>query len=257
MNNATIEKILNHKLIDLDLPALPAKNNHHGWETLYRLYFPEMPEENTNFYDAFSKAYVQIFRDGLRSLSMLQHRSETVKSDKQIVYHVVSFRGNELKWAAYPLQNDKKTVLAAVENDCNALEFASPLMQDDDEVVFKAIGNKRGWAIKHASPRLKENNDMRQSAVEEYGLALEHIPSQHRDLNLSLRALRSNFFASLYCTENVKKTPEYQQVQKLTDYQERNQLITFFLSKGSATKNARKTIATEVPNESIETPGLK
>lgn len=66
----------------------------------------------------------------------------------------------------------------------------------------------------------------------------------------------AQIFASLYCTENVK-TPEYQQVQKLTDYQERNQLITFFLSKGSATKNARKTIATEVPNESIETSGLK
>lgn len=257
MKNANLEKILNYKLIDLDLPALPAKHNHHDWEALYRLYFPEMPEINTNFYNAFSKAYVQIFRDGLNSLSMLQHRSEAVKSDKRLVYHVVSFRGNELKWAAYPLQNDKETVLAAVEDDCNALAFASPLMQDDDEVVFKAIANKRGWAIQHASPRLKENNDMRQSAVEEYGLALAHIPSQHRDLNLSLRALRSNFFASLYCPEHVRKTPEYQTVKALTDYQERNRVITFFLSRGVAVKNARNTIPLEETNEPIESLGLK
>ncbi|HEL8466611.1 TPA: hypothetical protein U0D95_001054, partial [Legionella pneumophila] len=72
----------------------------------------------------------------------------------------------------------------------------------------------------------------------------------------SLRALRSNFFASLYCTANVRKTIEYQKVHELTDYQERNQLITFFLAKSSATKNARKTITAEEPNESIETLDL-
>ncbi|HFF3338880.1 TPA: DUF4116 domain-containing protein, partial [Legionella pneumophila] len=256
LKNEAIEKILNHQLIDLDLPALPAKHNHHDWEALYRLYFPEMPEVNTNFYNAFSKAYAQIFRDGLNSSPMLQYRSKAVRSDKRLVYHVVSFCGSELKWADDLLQNDKETVLAAIESDCNALEFASPLMQDDDDVVFKAIGNKRGFAIRYASPRLKENNDMCQSAVEENGLALEHIPSQHRDLNLSLRALRSNFFASLYCTANVRKTIEYQKVHELTDYQERNQLITFFLAKSSATKNARKTITAEEPNESIETLDL-
>ncbi|QEY51591.1 DUF4116 domain-containing protein [Legionella longbeachae] len=256
MKNATIERILNHKLIDLDLPALPAKHNHQGWEVLYRLYFPEMPEVNTNFYNAFSNAYVQIFRDGINSLSMLQNRSEAVRSDKRLVYHVVSFRGSELKWAVYPLQNDKKTVLAAVEDDCNALAFASPLMQDDGDVVFKAIANKRGWAIQHASPRLKENYDMRQSAVEEYGLALEHIPSQQRDLNLSLRALRSNLSASLYCTENIRKTPEYQKVLQLKDYQERHRVITFFLSQGLTMKNARKTIVSEEINEPIDSLSL-
>lgn len=187
---------------------------------------------------------------------MLQNRSEAVRSDKRLVYHVVSFRGSELKWAVYPLQNDKKTVLAAVEDDCNALAFASPLMQDDGDVVFKAIANKQGWAIQYASPRLKENYDMRQSAVEEYGLALEHIPSQQRDLNLSLRALRSNLSASLYCTENIRKTPEYQKVLQLKDYQERHRVITFFLSQGLTMKNARKTIVSEEINEPIDSLSL-
>ncbi|KGP62713.1 hypothetical protein EP47_13485 [Legionella norrlandica] len=252
--NNYISLILDSDYPYLDLPSLPDKEDNEAWKTLCQRYFPNIITESsdTDHYRAFLQEYKQIFRDGLHSKHMLANRSSAVRSDKLIVFHVVSFHGSELQWAAPSLQNNKDIVLAAVGNNCNALQYAAPEMKDDEEVVRTAIKNKRGYALRYASKRLQDSETIVTEVADEYGLGIEHASDRCKNnLRISLRALRNNFFAATYCGNDVKNHPVFKKAKAINDYYERYSYISQVLS-GKSIKSARKIVEIEEDQESLE-----
>lgn len=241
MTTAMMRQILSDDYIELDLPLPERKDDSMAWKALCEHYFPERiltPDDN-DYYSVFSQAYKQIFRDGLHSSWMLKNRSEAVRSDSKIVYHVVCFKGSELEWAVRKLQNTKIIAMAAVENNCNALQFTADLI-DDKEVVHKALSSKRGYALRYASPRLQDDQETVELTADEYGMGVEFASERWKDnLNIALRSMRSSLFAEHFFSTRVKKDPIFIQAKKIEKYEDRYRFISNVLNGGVSVKSAR------------------
>ena len=79
----------------------------------------------------------------------LEHASDELKADREVVLAAVKQDGNALKYAGGKLKSDREVVLAAVKQNGNALEYADDLLKAEREVVLAAIMNFRP-AKRHA-----------------------------------------------------------------------------------------------------------
>ena len=73
---------------------------------------------------------------------VLDHVSENLKNDKEVVLAAVKQSGYALEYASENLKNDKEVVLAAVKTDSDAIGYASKKLQADKDVIKAAKSKK-------------------------------------------------------------------------------------------------------------------
>lgn len=152
-----------------------------------------------------------IANDTWGGLISLQHFSESIKGDKDLVLSAVKKNGLALKYASDRLKNDREIVLESVKCKSNspwALYHSADHFKDDYEVVMQAVVSV-GWALKFASDRLKTNREIVLTAVKQNGYALEHAPDSFRnDKEIVVNALQSNPYSITFVSENLKNDYE-------------------------------------------------
>ena len=130
----------------------------------------------------------------------LEHLSEKLKGDKELVLAAVLQDGNALLYASEELKGDKELVLAAVRQDGYALFYASEELRVDWDVVLEAVRQYSG-VLPHISQKLTFNRKFMLKAVKMNGLALQHAPLGLRgDPEVSMEAVRQNPAAYKYST---------------------------------------------------------
>jgi len=92
---------------------------------------------------------------------LLQHTSNRLRGDHEIVLAAVGCRGRELELASEELRNNRDVVLAAVGNDGSALGYASDDLKNDKEIVLAAVahGGEDGEVFGDASEELRSNRE--------------------------------------------------------------------------------------------------
>ena len=88
----------------------------------------------------------------------LEHASEALKADKEVVLAAVAQWHGALQHASEALKADREVVLAAVAQDGDALKHASEALKADREVVLAAM-TQDGNALQHASEDLRADGD--------------------------------------------------------------------------------------------------
>ena len=256
--NEKNEKILKRQLIDLEQISLTIKSNDGEWRKLYEIYFPGIEvAQNCCYFEAFVDQYIKIFRAGINSSPMLAEQSYAVRDDERIVYHVVSMKGCELKWATPRLQENEYIVRTAVENDCHALQFSKH--KDNPQMLNLATKRARGYALEHASERLKDNYEIVKEIVSSYGLALQHAsPRLRQDLTIVFTALINNSFANSHVHAelrnndfykkylSIKSDENFSQDEKRAEY-----IIGFFQLSAKSARNVIEKNILETVNASL------
>ena len=80
--------------------------------------------------------------DKLLALGALEHASDALKDDREIVLEAVKQNWLALEYASAALKDDREIVLEAVKQDGSALRFASAVLKNDREIVLKARGRQ-------------------------------------------------------------------------------------------------------------------
>ena len=85
----------------------------------------------------------------------LAHADAALRADREVVLAAVAVDGAALAHADAALRADREVVLAAVGDSRGAaLRLADDALRDDEQIVRAAVRHN-GWALEHASPRLR------------------------------------------------------------------------------------------------------
>ena len=95
----------------------------------------------------------------------LQHATEELRGDREIVVKAVSHFGFALQFATEELKCDRELVMAAVCQAGRALRYATEELRGDREIVMTAV-SQNGSALQFATKDLKEDEEMLQHALE-------------------------------------------------------------------------------------------
>ena len=95
----------------------------------------------------------------------LEHATEELKGDREIVMAAVSKYGFTLQFAAEELKGDREIVTKAVSKCGCALQFATEELRGDREIVMQAV-SVDGDALEYATKSLREDEEMLQHALE-------------------------------------------------------------------------------------------
>ena len=107
----------------------------------------------------------------------LEHASEALKGDKEIVTAAVNQNGKSLKHASEVLRADRNIVMAAVvHSDGMPYQFASEALRGDREIITAAF--VRCFEIKYASEELKNDKKFMDSDLP---LALKKFNESQRE----------------------------------------------------------------------------
>ncbi|MBD97598.1 hypothetical protein CL648_02200, partial [bacterium] len=99
------------------------------------------------------------------------------KSDQFTTLFCVVKNGRLLQHASEELKGNREVVLAAVRQDGYALEYASEELKGDREVVLEAV-KQDGYALEHASAELKGDREVVLEAVKQDGRALQYASAE-------------------------------------------------------------------------------
>ena len=99
-------------------------------------------------------------------------------------------------------------ILKIVSKKGYNLKFASPKQKDNYDIVLAAV-KQYGWAIQHASPTLIENRNIVLEAVKQDYIALEYGDIKFRDdKEIILHTVSKNGFSLKLASERLKKDRE-------------------------------------------------
>ena len=133
-----------------------------------------MPEGDDDFRDNKTLvllAFKQLGHTG--GGTFLEHASQRLKNDDDVVLAAILDRGFALKFASSRLRKDKQMVMLAVSNEGGALHYADKSLQDDRDIVMAAVLSD-GRALAYASPRLQKDKRIVMLAVADHFYALKH-----------------------------------------------------------------------------------
>ena len=113
------------------------------------------------------EALGSVERDGLA----LQHASEELKGDREVVMAALKQNGYALQHASEELKGDREVVMAAVKQNGYALRQACEELKGDREVIMAAV-KQNGNALFYASEELKSDREVVMAALKQNGDAL-------------------------------------------------------------------------------------
>ena len=95
----------------------------------------------------------------------LEHATEELKGNREIVMKAVSHFGFALQFATEELKCDRELVMTAVSRNGWALQCATEELKADREIVMTAV-SQNGSALQFATKDLQEDEEMLQHALE-------------------------------------------------------------------------------------------
>eukprot|EP00405_Crypthecodinium_cohnii_P054166 CAMPEP_0206625960 /NCGR_PEP_ID=MMETSP0325_2-20121206/65034_1 /ASSEMBLY_ACC=CAM_ASM_000347 /TAXON_ID=2866 /ORGANISM="Crypthecodinium cohnii, Strain Seligo" /LENGTH=382 /DNA_ID=CAMNT_0054150219 /DNA_START=77 /DNA_END=1226 /DNA_ORIENTATION=- len=148
-----------------------------------------------------ASALEAVNRNGL----FLQHASDDLRADREVVLAAVRNRGDALLFANAELQADKELVLEAVRQHGEALPYASKDLRGDRDIVSEAM-RTFGQALSYASDELRSvGQGAVLEAVQLCGLTLQFALAPARDdPQVVLEAVRSNGLALQHASERLQ-----------------------------------------------------
>jgi hypothetical protein len=91
---------------------------------------------------------IEYYKDMMRiNGELLQHVSDELKDDYEIVNIAVGNNANALRFASNELRDNREIVMKAVKNNPKALKFASIKLRSDREVVMEAIKKSKNGLV--------------------------------------------------------------------------------------------------------------
>ncbi|MDX2345800.1 MAG: DUF4116 domain-containing protein, partial [Legionella sp.] len=108
---------------------------------------------------------------------LLQHASEELQADEEVVMTAVLQNGLALQYVSEDLKKDKVVVAVAVQQDGAALQYALGDLQDDEEIVLAAV-QQNGLALEYASEDLRAKHKIALAAVQQDLRALKYTSKQ-------------------------------------------------------------------------------
>jgi|GEM_PF-2339847 hypothetical protein len=155
---------------------------------------------------------------------LLQHASDALRGDRDVVMAALCQNINAKRWAALPagdlqglirsieavkqdgcaLQYESRAlVLEVVRQDGDALRYASEELLGDREVVLTAV-RQNGGALRYASAELKGDREVVLEAVRQNGLALGYASDNLKgDRDVVLEAVRQDWCAVQYASREL------------------------------------------------------
>ena len=140
------------------------------------------------------------------SATVLYLASAELQDDRDVVLHCVKNGGDAINHASARLRGDKEIILAAATgeygtfNSDTVLNLASTELQDDRDVVLHCV-KRHGYAIKHASARLRGDKEIILAAASKWNSATV--------LNLASAELQDDREVVLYCVKNCGDAIEH------------------------------------------------
>jgi superoxide dismutase len=130
--------------------------------------------------------------------SDLKYASDVLRADKEVVLRAINSVGSALEYATENLRADRAFIMIAVEENGSALEYASDVLRADKGVVLRAI-NSDGCALEYANDVLRADREVVMMALKENGCALEYVSDDLRaDRQVVFKAITSNESAFRY-----------------------------------------------------------
>ena len=96
----------------------------------------------------------------------LEHATDELKGDTEIVMAAVSQNGRALEYATDELKGDRKIVMAAVSKNGHALQYAKDELKGDREIVMMAVSSV-GSALRYSPEELKDDKEMMLHALKQ------------------------------------------------------------------------------------------
>lgn len=146
----------------------------------------------------------------------LQHASDELRADFDVVMTAVAINGATLEYAAFNLKVDREVALLAVKQCRRALEFVGAELRTDRDFVLAAV-SCHGTALQYALPEFRADYDVVRTALQRDSRAIQfaapHLQNE----------------ASLVAIANVVKHPE--QLCKYADLFDSMEFVRLLLSQ--------------------------
>ena len=112
----------------------------------------------------------------------LQHATEELRGDREIVMAALSQDGWALEYATEVLRGNREIVMKAVTQKGLALQYATEALRGDREIVMAAV-SQNGWALKYATEALRGDREIVMKAVTHKWVALQFATEELRGDN--------------------------------------------------------------------------
>ena len=150
------------------------------WISVFK--YPKYLFEKKEYFGFFIKNHGYVW--------IIQHASNQLKNDKEVVLEAVKQDNSVLKYVSERLKNEKEVVLEAVKQDGCVLQYLSERLKNDKEVVLEAV-KQQGYALKYTSERLKNDKEVVLEAINQNVFALKYASKRlENDKELVFLALK-------------------------------------------------------------------
>lgn len=167
-------------------------------------------ERGTSYFEAFPE-YIRHDREVVttwaqKTAYVLDHTSLALRADKAIIELAMQGWGNALEYAFPPQSWRKNSLSNLFAFYTQPLIQGLPNLRNDRDLVIKAVRKQGGYALKHASPRLKNDADI----VDIGASCYEHASRRLRlDKERTRKAVLSDATLFQYAPRSLKKDPEF------------------------------------------------
>lgn len=127
------------------------------------------------------------------------YEKENCEKRDRVLYFL---KGDGCKLSRLPLewQDDFDIVKVALTNDGEAIRYASKRLQDNDELAWIVANSERSAGVEYLSKRLKMNKDLVKTALSNTGGSLAHFTEQNgyswrKDYDCALAAVKNDGLA--------------------------------------------------------------
>jgi hypothetical protein len=126
-------------------------------------------------------------------------------NDKNFALKYLKIEGLFLQFFSMNLRNDIEVVETALKNNPKAYDFVGNCLTYKINDVKKII-KLNAFFYKNISPKLKNNDEIINLAIEKDGIILEFVPKKKITITLCFKALENNAFAYSYILEEMKNS---------------------------------------------------
>ena len=151
-----------------------------------------------------NKQFVLYTLSELKNGRWLEHASETLKNDYDVVTIALRYSSLALEFVSDELKSNKTIVLRAVEKCGTALRFASNVLKMDGEICKAAVAQDV-YALIYVGKSLLEDRQFALQAVKMHANALAYFPKVLRnDVDICIEALGANDNARRYIPDRFQ-----------------------------------------------------
>jgi hypothetical protein len=121
-----------------------------------------------------------------------------LRGNKDVVYHAVRVKGNNLQYASSELRNTREIVEAAVTQSGDAILYASEQLRNDHDIVLLAL-KQGGRCVRYLSLESLLNRELMIEAVKQPACDFNFLPIEMRcDKEIALTAVQYNGYHIMY-----------------------------------------------------------